>query len=154
MTEQAQAPVVLPEIVRGFADALKPQLVVEGGKVQIPQEAFEKSLPEGIDINTVKTVQHHVTNWTRGLEVAIGEVSIDYMAQNPGTDTIYAKTKLGSDTYSAAVDRTRNLPAGVGAGRKDVHGHLTSGLQSAGGSTKKAVVSHLQQMGAAMLNKG
>ena len=76
------------------------------------------------------------------------------MVQHPEVETIYAKTKLGNDTYSAAVDRTRNLPAGVGAGRKDVYGHLTSGLQSAGGSTKKTVVSHLQNMGAHMLNVG
>lgn len=154
MTTETQTVVQLPEAVRSLADTLKPQLAVEGGKVQIPQEAFEQSLPEGINLQTVKTVQNHVQNFARGLDVAIGEVSIEYMAANPGTDTVYAKTKLGNDTYSAAVDLTRNLPAGVGAGRKDVFGHITSGLQSAGGSTKKAVVSHLQQMGAAMLNKG
>lgn len=152
MSEQSQ--VQLPETVRSFADTIKPQLVIEGGKVQIPQEAFEQSLPEGINLQTVKTVQTHVQNFSRGLDVAIGEVAIEYMAQNPGTETIYAKTKLGTDTYSAAVDFTRNVPAGVGAGRKDVWGHLTSGIQSAGGSTKKAVVSHLQMMGANMLNKG
>ena len=152
MSEQAQ--VQLPEIVTGFAAAIKPQLSVEGGKVQIPAEAFEAGLPEGINLQTVKAVQSHVQNWTRGLDVAVGETAIEFMAQNPETETIYAKTKLGHDTYSAAVDRTRNLPAGVGAGRKDVWGHMTSGLQSAGGSTKKAVVSHLQMMGANMLNKG
>lgn len=153
MSEQAQQ-VQLPEAVRTIADTLKPQLTVEGGKVQIPQEAFEKSLPEGISLQTVKTVQNHVQNYSRGLDVAIGETAIDYMVQNADVDTIYAKTKLGTDVYSAAVDRTRNLPAGVGAGRKDVFGHITSGLQAAGGSTKKAVVSHLQMMGANMLNKG
>lgn len=152
--EQAQAQIQIPAPVRGFADAIKPQLRVEGGKIPIPAEAFEQSLPEGISIQTVKTVQNHLQNFSRGLDVAIGEVSIEHMAQNPEVDTVYVKTKLGADTYSAAVDRTRNVPAGVGAGRKDVWGHLTSGLQPAGGSTKKAVVSHLQMMGANMLNKG
>lgn len=152
--EQAQAQIQIPAPVRGFADAIKPQLRVEGGKIPIPTEAFEQSLPEGISIQTVKTVQNHLQNFSRGLDVAIGEVSIEHMAQNPEVDTVYVKTKLGADTYSAAVDRTRNVPAGVGAGRKDVWGHLTSGLQPAGGSTKKAVVSHLQMMGANMLNKG
>lgn len=152
--EQAQAQIQIPAPVRGFADAIKPQLRVEGGKIPIPAEAFEQSLPEGISIQTVKTVQNHLQNFSRGLDVAIGEVSIEHMAQNPEVDTVYVKTKLGADTYSAAVDRTRNVPAGVGAGRKDVWGHLTSGLQPAGGSTKKAVVSHLQMMGANILNKG
>lgn len=153
MADQAQQ-IQLPESIRTIADVIKPQLAVEGGKVQIPQEAFEQSLPEGMSIQTVKAVQTHVQNYSRGLDVAIGEVAIQHMAQNPEVDTIYAKTKLGTDTYSAAVDRSRNLPAGVGAGRKDVWGHMTSGLQSAGGSNKKAVVGFLQQMGANMLNKG
>lgn len=152
MSELAQ--VQLPENVRTIADVIKPGLTIEGGKVQIPTEAFEQGLPEGLNLQTVKAVQTHVQNWTRGLDVAIGETAIDYMVAHPEVETIYAKTKLGTDTYSAAVDRTRNLPAGVGAGRKDVFGHLTSGLQSAGGSTKKTVVSHLQNMGAHMLNVG
>lgn len=152
--EQAQAQIQIPAPVRGFADAIKPQLRVEGGKIPIPAEAFEQSLPEGINIQTIKTVQNHLQNFSRGLDVAIGEVAIEHMAQNPEVDTVYAKIKLGTDTYSAAVDRTRNLPAGVGAGRKDVYGHMTSGIQSAGGSTKKAVVGFLQNMGASMLNKG
>lgn len=152
MSELAQ--VQLPENVRTIADVIKPGLTIEGGKVQIPTEAFEQGLPEGFNLQTVKALQTHVQNWTRGLDVAIGETAIDYMVSHPEVETIYAKTKLGTDTYSAAVDRTRNLPAGVGAGRKDVFGHLTSGLQSAGGSAKKTVVSHLQNMGAHMLNVG
>lgn len=152
MTEQVQN--ALPETVRSIADIVKPQLLIEGGKVAIPTEAFEQSLPDGITIQTVKTVQNHVQNYSRGLDVAVGETAIEFMAQNPEVDTIYAKTKLGHDTYNAAVDRARNLPAGIGAGRKDVQGHITSGLTPAGGSTKKAVVAHLQMMGANMLNKG
>ena len=145
--------VALPADVRAKADALKAILSIEGSKLVIPEGAFESTLEEGRTVADVKKVQSEIALFARSMDVAGGELIIEHMATNPDVATIFGSTKVGKDTYNMSVDRTRNLPAGIGAGRKEVYGHVSSGINAHGGATKKVVVSMMQQYGASMLNR-
>ena len=144
----------IPENIRAMANAIKPNLILDGGKIPIPENAFEQSLEEGMTVAIVKQAQTAVQNFTRALDVAIGEYAIEQMAAVPTIDVLYAKTKVGHDTYNAAVDRTRSIPAGINQGRVDVYGHLTSGLTPPGSTVKKTIQKHLQAYGVSMLQNG
>lgn len=155
MTEQTK-PEVNP-VIRGMADIFKPMITTpEGGKATIPAEAFEQVLPEGKTMKMFIEDQTLQNNIYSALDLAFGEVGVPYLAQTPDVDSLYMKTKVGNATYAASLDRSRSVPAGVGAGagRKDVYGHLTSGVTPAGRSDKKAVMASIHNLGLSMLANG
>lgn len=118
---------------------LEPHVTIVDDKLEIAKDAFEQTLPEGLDIKTVKAVQSHVNTFEAAANIAVGTVAIAHFQANPDSNALIGSTKVGHDTYNVAIARTQSVSAGVGAGRKDVPGNITSGIKSSNGEAKRSV---------------
>lgn len=133
------------------AAILRPAIVIDKGVAAIPKELYEQNLPDGTTLDTVKKIQQNAVDFTTGFDKAFGEAAIEHMGANPDVTVVTATVPMGTHTYNVAVERKRNVSAGPGAGRKDVHGYLTASLQIPGTTEKSNVQRHLQRQAAEIL---
>lgn len=137
--------VELKESTLELATRLEPMITVNNGTLDFDKDAFEKTLPENIDIKTVKAVQNHVNTFEAAANVAVGNVAINHFANNSEASALLGTTKVGNDTYNVAIARTQSVSAGIGAGRKEVYGNITSGIKSSNPEAKRAI-SHVRSL--------
>lgn len=131
--------VELKESTLELATRIKPLVTVENGTFQFDKDTFETTLPESLDIKTVKAVQNHIQTFEAAANVAAGEVGIEYLAANPDATALLGNTKVGNDTYNIAMARMQSVSAGIGVGRKDVPGNITSGIKTSNPEAKRSI---------------
>lgn len=128
--------IVIKETTTALADKIAAHISIEDGKPVMAKDTFEATLPETLTLKTVKEVQQHINTFEAAANLAIGQVAITHFENNPEAQAVIVSTKIGKDTYSAAVARTQSVSAGIGAPRKDVHGNITSSIKSTNSEAK------------------
>lgn len=144
--------------VRLIADDLKPAITINSdtGIAEAPTagDIFAKHLPEGVTMETVKTVQDSLLTFAAAQTLAHGEVQQASMVANKGQDKGTLKTSIGFSSIESSYERSRsgNSPSGawkkhgvaktdvvLGAGRKkaqlnQVYNHLSAEAESVFGA--------------------
>lgn len=127
----------VPANVIELAGAIKSGLTFDAeGVGSAADDLFEKNLPEGLTLDTVKQVQDTVLNFADATTLALGEAGLKHLQDNKDLKSVSVKIKAGRDAISSEffreVDRrnpangetfkkygtaTTKLSSGVGAGR-------------------------------------
>lgn len=130
------------------AASIKTHLKAEGGTVIVPEAAVHAYLEgkgtEG-DIIKGQKLQQGLQN---ALDLAVGETMIEHMAKNADVRQMAAQAKIGTQKYDITVRHTHNISAGVGKGRTNVHGHLSSSITIPGQAEKQRIAKTLQSKAA------
>lgn len=129
-----------------IADQIRADIGVENGTFTIPENAFEKTLPEGMTLDGVKAMQTQINHFTAGMQYAAGQVGIDYMAANPDCQQLTGTVQMGNDKLSMSFDRTRTIPADLNGGTKQVFGNMSAYHTVAGGAQQKHVRGALREL--------
>lgn len=132
--------------VMSIADQIRADLSIDNGAFVIPENAFEKTLPEGMTIDSVKAVQTQVNHFAAGIQYAAGQVGIDYMQQHPDCQQLTGTVQMGNDKLSMTFDRSRTIPADLNGGTKQVHGNMSAYHTVGGGAQQKHVRTALREM--------
>lgn len=132
------------------AAAIKAQLKAEGGTVPIPEGVLQTYLETkgGTEAEIVKG-QKLQSGFQNALDLAVGEVMIEHMAKNTDIRQMSAQAKVGSQKYDITVRHTHNISAGVGKGRTNVHGHISTSITIPGQAEKQRIAKTLQSKAAA-----
>jgi hypothetical protein len=80
----------------------------DAGVAIIAKDLFEKTLPEGLTMESVKAVQDHILNFSDGGTLALGEAGIEHLKAHPDLAFVTMKVKLGRDQLSGSFTRTAN----------------------------------------------
>lgn len=127
------------EEVRGIADFIKKQLKHKsGGEMEVPEDVYEKTLPEGLDLKTVKKVQKHNSNFVAAAELANGEKGLDLMKKEKDIDRVHSRFKVGADRVDTLIDRSREKPDGDG-GKTEQFGVSDTSFTVAAAGNKAAL---------------
>lgn len=137
--------IVIKETVTTLADKIAPHITIEDGKPVLAKDTFEATLPETLTLKTVKEVQTHINTFEAAANLAVGQAAITYFESNPDAQAVMVSTKVGKETYHAAVARMQSVSTGIGSPRKDVFGNITSGIKSSN-SDAKAVNLHVRSI--------
>lgn len=131
------------------AASIKTHLKSEGGTVVIPEAAVQAYLDgKGTEAEIIKgqKLQQGLQN---ALDLAVGEVMIEHMAANPDIRQMSGQAKIGTQKYDITLRHTHNISAGVGKGRTNVHGHLSTSVTIPGQAEKQRIAKTLQSKAAA-----
>lgn len=91
-----------------LASEIAPKLSIDDNGVGTTDDSlFESTLPEGVTLDTVKTVQKHITKFTDSVGLAFGEKSIETMKANKDIQRTTLRVPVGNMTTSALVDRKK-----------------------------------------------
>ena len=138
-TTELKALELKPETL-AMAKLIEPCVTVtDTGTAEFAKDTVEKALPEGLTLETVKTVQAFTNTFEAAANYVVGQKGITHFENNPNSSTVMGSCKIGHDTYQVAMARMQSVSAGVGVGRKEVPGNLTSGIKSSNPEAKKSV---------------
>lgn len=132
---------IKPEI-RNLADQLKSEMNVgDAGIAEVPKEAYEKSLGDGLTMDIIKQVQQHNADFVAATGLALGEVGMAAMKKNKELDQVSIEIPVHKDSVAGVFARSKQVPDGNG-GMQAKHGVLsmrytTSGAAGSKGSLKK-----------------
>lgn len=94
------------DVVRKIADNFKESATQQEGGIIVPaKDLYEKSLPEGIDISTVRKLQDHDSQYLAGTALGFGELAYDAFAKDPTLRNVSLSVKAGVDTIKYNADR-------------------------------------------------
>ena len=92
--------------IDAVATAIASDIVIKDGTASIAADAYVKSLPEGISLETVMALQEHNTNWFPGVTKAFGLKAIDAMKQDPALKTLALTVPLvGEDKLDLSFSK-------------------------------------------------
>lgn len=82
--------------IRSIANTLKEHAEIDEstGTVSMPKGTFEQTLPEDLDMKTVKKVYGHTEDVTAALTLATGEIGEDVLKRNKKIDGISSELKI------------------------------------------------------------
>jgi len=137
---------------------IKTKLALVDGEIN-DTVAYEDSLPEGLDLDTVKSVRSHDKAYVPAFTHAAQAVVFDAMKADSEVTSVKATTDLhGGDSFSATINRSRSFPV---PGEKDkstvtVYGATSVSYASAAGKNAgelKKVLSAGKEQFAALAEK-
>lgn len=99
----------LPESALEIAKKIESDWKFENGKASFAKDAFKKSLPEGLDYETVKKVNNHAQNFALAVAAINGEKAIDEMKKDKGLE----KVSVSAEMYHGKVIHTVNREATI-----------------------------------------
>ncbi len=113
----------IKDATRQLAESAKSEMTIDSanGKITLAEGWFEKGLPEGVDIKTVKKVQTHNTQAFNALALAVGEIANEKVfVENPQLQSVRLDASFGSDrvgmTFERAVEDNNGTQHGVFSG--------------------------------------
>jgi len=77
------------------------------GIVEVPEDLFEKTLPENISLNQVRDVQRHCGNVLAASLHALSEPAIDAFKKDKKLESVSMSYKVGDDVQSHVIERSR-----------------------------------------------
>ncbi|MNU48734.1 hypothetical protein D3C71_376580 [compost metagenome] len=84
----------------------------EAGIVEVKDGLFERTLPESLTPETVKTYQNHVGDLVAATALALGEVGIDAFKADEKLEQLSVEFGCGSDSLAGTIQRSKDYPAG------------------------------------------
>lgn len=99
--------------IQDLAASIKPMFkLTDNGVVLAEADLYEKSLPEGITMDQLKTIQTHNTQLVAATALAVGELAVNAFAKDAELSRVTAEVVVGSDKIGTNVLRSRDYPAG------------------------------------------
>lgn len=101
--------------VVALAETLKGNIThAENGVLKVEADAFEKTLPEGLTMETVDAVYKHIGNVAPAFVLAAGEVSETVLKENKDLKNTSAQLKVGKHvdidmTYDREIERRKSV---------------------------------------------
>jgi hypothetical protein len=90
-----------------LASKLSSKIDIKDGSASISEDAYVKSLPEGLDIETVKKLQDHNANFFPAVTKAFAEKSIEAMkADNKIEQLDLSVPMVGEDKFDVTFKRS------------------------------------------------
>lgn len=131
---EAEVVTLNPTII-SLSDNLKANITLgDAGVFTVSKDAFEKTLPEGLTMDTFKRVGDHLTNVSAALYLAVGEVAIDAKVDNASANLPINKC-MG---LSASYRKKYQVPNGnmEAPGMVPAYGGVQIALKFTGGKTR------------------
>jgi len=149
MTSAALQTTLKPEVI-ALAASLKPQMKLEGDSITVPADLYATTLPEGIDLATVKRLHDHRNNFLAGAALAAGEVAIEAMKDDPNLKTVTTKIAgMGKDDATITTQRQHEHRASPTSSELvKAPGWTTVAYRANPGTGVKAVRDHLKGIAA------
>lgn len=90
-------------------DIAKANMTVDSasGAVVLAEGTFEKTLPEGLTVETYKAHNKHRDTYLAGVHMAVGELGLEASEANKNLDQVSLTTNILADTFTTKVKRTR-----------------------------------------------
>lgn len=121
------------------------------GTISADDKAFEETLPEDIDLPTVKRSLSAVTDFTIAANYAVGKAGIAGMKANKKLDKVtavvpvIAHTRANNVNVKVAVERHREGVSPTNGEKWEKWGTLSSSLEVAAVSTKRGNLKTVSQ---------
>ncbi len=106
----------IKEATRVMAESAKEAMTFDPstGKMVLGDVWYQGTLPEGLDLKTVKKVQQHNTQAFNALALATGEMANETIfPQNPQLQSVRLDTAFGSDRIGMTFERQAEEAGGV-----------------------------------------
>lgn len=98
----------VPESVQELAKSLKKDLKhSDTGVGELPKDIYEKHLPEGLTMDTIKKFQSHNSDFLAALSLANGESSAALMKKKKDLASTNIEIKVGKDTMGCVYTREK-----------------------------------------------
>lgn len=95
------------------------QITVDvGGKI------FEKTLPEGITLNQVKSVQAHIRDFATAAAMACGEDAAKHIKKHSDINAITYRTDMGHQRSHSVISAKKEVHNPMTGQSTTVHGHV------------------------------
>ena len=86
-----------------------------------PGKVYEASLPEGLTVEVVKTVNNHNGNFVAGTAHALGTIAVDTLKANKDLKEVTGDIKtVGKDHVGITVTRSREYVNRLGGGNETI----------------------------------
>jgi adenylyl- and sulfurtransferase ThiI len=93
--------------IDNMAKALGEQIEIKEGEATIAADAYIKTLPEGLDMETLKKIQDHNANFFPAVTKAFGEKSIEAMKTNTALAQLDLSVPMvGDDRFDVTFKRS------------------------------------------------
>jgi hypothetical protein len=100
----------IKESILALAEKLKADMVLsEDGVVTVSEDTFEKTLPEGLDMKTVKAVQDHTANLVSATGYALGQVGIGAFKKDKRLEQVSVEFAAGKDSIGGVFQRSKEV---------------------------------------------
>lgn len=109
----------LKPAVTELAEKMTKQISVKkSGDVEIAENLFESTLPEGMTMDTVTAVRQHTANFIAAGQYTFGRAAVDAMSKNKDLNEVSASVSLGcKDTVEYSVERSHTYMDRMGANK-------------------------------------
>jgi hypothetical protein len=112
----------IPQHIRDLAAALKKQMtVLDSGVFELPADAYETHLPDGLTAAHLKKGQAFTTDLLAAQALATGELGIKFFNKHPTATQVSSELKIGKDSITSVFQRSKPVPDGKG-GIQTKHG--------------------------------
>lgn len=135
----------------------------ETGEISGSKESYEKALPEGLVLETVKTVHTHDANYMEGSVRAHTAAALELFAKNKKLEEVRGEyPTLGRDRVDVVTKREKEVSAGIAKEgetppKKTVYGATHVGLHQthmkSSGSDLKKFLAEAQETFASKIGK-
>lgn len=105
--------VKVPADVLELSKKAKAAMKVDGGVINLEDEFYAGTLPEGITMDTVKELQKHDTNFVSAIGHAFGQASIEAMKKDKQLEETQITTNLGKDVVGGVFRRSYEKSLGI-----------------------------------------
>lgn len=145
------------EEVKIMSQAIETELNFDTqGAGMLPENIYEKLLPEDISLDTVKRVQTHNLDFADAVSLATGVKGTSHLKDHPELDSVSVKIKMGNDSVATDFQRSverRNPGTGETFQKPGVLStKYTTGIGSSRGNYKK-IQEHVSEYAASVFNQ-
>jgi len=104
----------IKDSIRALADKLRADMTItETGAVETPTDLFEKTLPEGITMDQVKSMQDHQSELVTAAGLALGEMGMEAFKGDKRLDQVNVSITAGKDSIAGTFQRSKEVRAGI-----------------------------------------
>lgn len=129
----------VPAHIVELAKKIKGEISFDADGVgSLPDDLFEKSLPEGISLELVKTVQAATLDFADAVALGLGEASNSHFKDHAGIDRTSVSVAMGHDKVTGVYDRKVMVRAPGSNEEKPKYGAVSLKLDSGIGAKRGA----------------
>ena len=115
--------------IDAMAATLRPQITITAGAGNIAADAYVKTLPEGITIETVQKLQDHNAVFFPAVTKALGEESIEAMKKDSTIESVSLSVPMvGEDKFDVSFQKRYQYMDTKTKEMKDAFGGVSASL--------------------------
>lgn len=143
----------LNKTTRTLADSMKAAMTMgDNGIATTAPDWYEQNLPENVTMDLIRTIQEHNSAVVAAQPIALAELGLPVMKQNPALSQISASLTAGADTIATDIVREYQH------GKQTIQGHVISSFTTNAAGTNRGelalAVKHVRSMAAEQLTGG